>query len=139
MSLRKTVLIRTQAFAADQRVVPKHRLRFCCGHTVPPCFPVGGPTTRDQGPLDGPSTRHSVPRTKRASRTHAGPYVAPQNRLVRVPQPSPPTNELCQNTDYGFAADIRSRLLAVVRQGVGPRTRDQGRTRDKWTDQAPST
>jgi len=32
--------------------------------------------------------------------------------LIRAPQHSPPTNEVCQYTSHGFAADIRSPTAA---------------------------
>jgi len=34
---------------------------------------------------------------------------------IRVPQPPPPTNELSQSTDYGFATDIPSRPASTSR------------------------
>src|SRR5687767_15877328 len=33
--------------------------------------------------------------------------------LIRIPQPSPPPNQLCQCTDYGFAPAIQSRAAGA--------------------------
>src|SRR5688500_11388044 len=38
--------------------------------------------------------------------------------LIRTPKHSPPTNKLCQNPDYGFAPDIRSRVARRDDDGV---------------------
>jgi hypothetical protein len=44
-----------------------------------------------------------------AAARSAAPCGAPQNRLIRTPQRTPPTNELCQYTGHGSAPATRSR------------------------------
>jgi len=48
--------------------------------------------------------------------------------LIRVPQRPPPNYELCQYTDYGFAADIRSRTAG--QRDARPYEPDQKRQAD---------
>jgi hypothetical protein len=39
--------------------------------------------------------------------------------LIRAPQRSPPTNEVCQDTSYGFAPDPQAPPLGFVGQNYG--------------------
>src|SRR5688572_12581392 len=83
------------------------------------------------GAQDGPRTNQDSIRTRDRMSLR-------KTVLIRSPKRSPPTNKLCQSTDYGFASDIRSRVAFIEwdedsgpRPGQGPRT-DQGPVRTRY-------
>ena len=91
------------------------------------CSSITCSTTRAKGRTCSPT-----------SDADAGPesQVVPRNRLIQIPQPSPPTNELCQNTDYVFATDLRSRTAVVARDRVG-RASSRNAARDRMSEGKP--
>src|SRR5688572_31417233 len=118
MSLRKTVLSEYPSLRRRPTSCAKTQTTVLLRTYGPACLQLcDKESDLGLGTRDGLGTSGRTKHQARSTKDQSSVPTRTRDRmslrktvLIRVPKPSPPTNELCQNTDYGFAADIRSRL-----------------------------